>query len=201
MFSATIRRHFNFTSLIAVLTLVFAMSGGALAAKKYLITSTSQISPSVLKALKGKAGAAGAKGDTGAAGGQGAPGSAGSPGPAGPLLETLPSGKTLTGLWSLGQSMEEGLQLVTISYQLPLASPLAPTDVVVVAAGAETEEGECPGTAQNPEAEAGKLCVYTQEESKISPLVRLGDLSRGVALGFHVEEGGVGYGTWAVTAP
>jgi hypothetical protein len=66
--------------MIAGLALVFAMSGGAYAAKKYLITSTKQISPSVLKSLQGKAGAAGAPG---AAGAQGAAGPAGPVGPAG----------------------------------------------------------------------------------------------------------------------
>jgi hypothetical protein len=64
-------------SLIAVLALVLAMSGGALAAKKYLITSTSQIKPSVLKQLKGTAGAAGANGAQGLAGSNGRNGSNG----------------------------------------------------------------------------------------------------------------------------
>ncbi len=79
MFSAIRRRlRVSPATMIASLALVFAMTGGAYAAKKYLITSTKQISPSVLKALTGKAGAAGA------AGAQGAQGPAGPGGPQGP---------------------------------------------------------------------------------------------------------------------
>ena len=51
----------TYANVAATLALVFAMSGGALAASHYLITSTSQISPKVLKELK-KAGASGATG-------------------------------------------------------------------------------------------------------------------------------------------
>ncbi len=81
MFSAIRRRtHVSSTTVIASLALVFAMTGGAYAAKKYLITSTKQISPSVLKSLQGKVGPAGA---VGAAGAQGAPGAQGPQGPAG----------------------------------------------------------------------------------------------------------------------
>jgi hypothetical protein len=82
MFSA-IRRRARVTpaTVIAGLALVFAMTGGAYAAKKYLITSTKQISPSVLKQLQGKVGAVGAPGSAGA---QGAQGPAGPAGPAGP---------------------------------------------------------------------------------------------------------------------
>jgi Collagen triple helix repeat (20 copies) len=84
MFSAMRRRlHLSPATVIAGLALVFAMSGGAYAAKKYLITSTKQISPSVLKQLQGKAGAAGAPGVAGAQGAQGAQGPAGPAGPAG----------------------------------------------------------------------------------------------------------------------
>jgi len=36
-------RHFNATTVIATLALVFAMTGGAFAAARYLITSTKQI--------------------------------------------------------------------------------------------------------------------------------------------------------------
>ena len=77
---------FGIPGVISVIALVFAMVGGAYAAKKYVITSTNQIKPSVLKTLKGKPGAPGApgaKGDTGAAGPAGAKGDAGAPGGAG----------------------------------------------------------------------------------------------------------------------
>jgi hypothetical protein len=81
MFSALRNRlHVSPTTVIATLALVFAMTGGAYAAKKYLITSTKQISPSVLKSLQGKAGPAGANGAPGAPGAQGPAGPAGAAG-------------------------------------------------------------------------------------------------------------------------
>lgn len=78
MFS-TLRTRFGAPGIIAVIALVFAMGGSAFAAK-YLITSTKQIKPSVLTALKGKAGPAG---PTGLAGSAGSKGDAGAPGAAG----------------------------------------------------------------------------------------------------------------------
>jgi len=74
------RRRFSYANVAATLALVFSMSGGALAAKHYLINSTKQINPKVLKALKGKTGAAGLPGAAGAAGKEG---SQGKEGPAG----------------------------------------------------------------------------------------------------------------------
>lgn len=59
------------SGLIAVLMLVFALGGTAIAAKRYVITSTSQISPSVLKKLKGKRGPQGPRGAQGPAGSDG----------------------------------------------------------------------------------------------------------------------------------
>ena len=47
-------------SIIASLALFVALGGTAIAARHYLITSTSQIKPSVLKELRGNAGANGA---------------------------------------------------------------------------------------------------------------------------------------------
>jgi hypothetical protein len=134
--------------VIATLALVFAMTGGAYAAKRYLITSTKQISPSVLKALQGKAGPAGPvgpagaagagaqgpqgpqgpagpKGDTGSAGKDGAAGAKGATGPTGQtgFTETLPSGKTLKGDWGIfahdpSGAQEEG---TTVAFNIPLA--------------------------------------------------------------------------------
>jgi hypothetical protein len=84
MFSAIRRRmHMSPTGVVAVLALVFAMTGGAYAASRYVITSTKQISPKVLKALKGAAGSAGANGAQGPAGPAGASGAKGENGAAG----------------------------------------------------------------------------------------------------------------------
>jgi hypothetical protein len=79
------RRRFSYANVVATLALVFAMSGGALAANHYLIKSTKQISPKVLKKLKvkgktGKAGKTGTPGATGAAGSIGSNGTAGAQG-------------------------------------------------------------------------------------------------------------------------
>ncbi len=79
MFSP-IRKRLTYANVVATLALVFAMSGGALAASKYLITSSKQIKPSVLASLKGKAGANGAQGAAGAQGAQGPAGPAGAKG-------------------------------------------------------------------------------------------------------------------------
>ncbi len=82
-------RRLTYANLVSTMALLFAMSGGAMAANHYLITSTRQISPKVLKAFKGRAGSAGAQGTTGPpgvagpAGKQGADGSAGVEGKAG----------------------------------------------------------------------------------------------------------------------
>jgi hypothetical protein len=75
-----IRKRFTYANVAMTLALVLAMSGGAYAAKKYVITSTKQIKPSVLAQLKGKAGANGANGATGPAGPQGPTGAAGKDG-------------------------------------------------------------------------------------------------------------------------
>jgi hypothetical protein len=74
------RRRLSYANVVATLALVFAMSGGALAANHYLINSTKQISPKVLKKLKGNAGKNGAPGAPAAAGVTGPVGPAGSPG-------------------------------------------------------------------------------------------------------------------------
>jgi hypothetical protein len=86
-----LRTQITPSTLIATLALVFAMTGGAYAAKHYLITSTKQISPKVLKALKGANGKTGANGANGAQGPAGAAG-AGGVGPGGPQGPQGPQG-------------------------------------------------------------------------------------------------------------
>ena len=162
MFSALRKRmHLSPATVIASLALVFAMTGGAYAANRYLITSTKQISPKVLKALQGKAGPAGANGAQGPAGpagatglagaaGAGTPGATGSQGPAGPagangtngkdgkdgttgFTETLPSKKTETGTWAFNATAK-GEVYVPISFSIPLGAPIAEHNVHYVPA-------------------------------------------------------------------
>jgi hypothetical protein len=133
MFSG-LRSRFTYANVVATIAMVFAMTGGAYAASKFLITSPKQIKPSVLSSLKGKAGPAGAngaqgpagpagpqgpagglgpqgpvgaKGETGPEGKTGATGKAGAAGPEGVCSKagcTLPSGTTETGLWSFEEA-------------------------------------------------------------------------------------------------
>lgn len=74
--------------VIAIAALFFALGGGAMAAvqRHYVITSTKQIKPSVLKKLKGAKGPRGTKGPQGGQGATGAQGAKGDTGPAGPLV-------------------------------------------------------------------------------------------------------------------
>lgn len=68
---------------IASLALFFSLGGVGLAASKYLITSTSQIKPTVIAKLRGKQGPRGLPGPAGPAGANGAPGANGAQGPPG----------------------------------------------------------------------------------------------------------------------
>jgi hypothetical protein len=82
-----IRRHISYANVAATLALLFSMSGGALAAQHYLISSTGQISPRVLRKLEGGAGrpgAPGAAGTEGPVGHEGPQGKEGAPGKEGP---------------------------------------------------------------------------------------------------------------------
>ena len=79
---------------IAIAALFFALGGGAAAAiqSHYLITSTKQIKPSVLKQLKGARGPRGATGATGSQGAQGLKGDTGLQGSKGDTGTTGPQG-------------------------------------------------------------------------------------------------------------
>jgi hypothetical protein len=82
----------SYANIVATLALVFAMSGGALAAKHYLINSTKQINPKVLKKLTGKKGATGATGKEGTPGKEGPQGKEGPGGKAAAPATTLWAG-------------------------------------------------------------------------------------------------------------
>jgi hypothetical protein len=179
---STLRTRFGIPGIIATAALVFAMTSGAFAAK-YLITSPKQISPSVLKKLKGAtgpagaAGAAGAQGSQGPAGSAGANGEKGATGPTGPTGEkgekgakgaagepwtaggTLPSEATETGEWAVSGTVDHENGIYTsISFPIPLPSPLGASEVHYF------EDSDfatkCIGSTENPTAPPGHLCVY-----------------------------------------
>ena len=174
---------------------------------------------------KGGAGAPGKDGNDGEDGNDGSPWTAGG---------TLPVGSTETGGWSLPFIAENGVPLgaetydTAISFPVQLAEELKPEQVHFInAAGEEVyfENGEgkekapteCLGTAAEPTANSGHLCVYTGSLSAgsnpgtafaalkyVQPIRTLSSLEPGASvagalLRFHVEAGGHGFGSWAVT--
>jgi hypothetical protein len=221
----SIRRHLSYANVAATLALVFAMSGGALAATHYLINSTKQINPKVLKKLKGNTGKTGLAGPQGAAGLQGAKGTEGTKGAEGPrgepgpLLATLPSGKTLYGAYSItGRAVGEANDRAStqVSLSIPLAS--APSESVLVPFGAANPDPtHCPGTATSPAAAPGTLCVYEGQRgnasgTKVCAVAADGGCGTGTGgaadrfgaavITFALANGVyLSWGTWAVTAP
>jgi hypothetical protein len=216
-----LRTRFGAPGVLAVVALIFAMTGGAWAAKKYVITSTKQIKPSVLTQLKGVAGATGPQGPAGASGkdgakgetgATGAPGAPGAPGPAGPTGTTLPSGMTETGAWLLNVSTGE-FPSFAISFPLQLPAALLVSHVLYVdKTQSETENvvPHCPGSVSNPKADSEYLCIYTQALSNnVTPalegsLLPFANGKNGFLGNFENTEPtktSFGAGTWAVHTP
>jgi len=95
MFSA-LRSRLTYANIVATLALVLSMSGGALAAQRYLVSSTNQLGHGVIATMKhrnGKQGKKGRKGPGGPAGSPGTQGATGAQGIQGPL-GAQPPGRT-----------------------------------------------------------------------------------------------------------
>ncbi len=169
-----IREPFGTAGLIvAMIALVTALGGTALAAKGALTGKQKKEVEKIAKKFAGKPGAAGATGLTGATGPagprgatgaegdqgiqgeQGEPGEPGEPGQTG-FTETLPQNETETGSWSFG--MTNSLPFISISFNIPLLNELDASHVHYVK-NAETTT-PCPGNAKVPSAEPGNFCIY-----------------------------------------
>jgi hypothetical protein len=207
-----IREPFGKAGLIvACLALVAAMGGTALAAAKLNGTQTKEVEKIAKKyagkpGKNGPTGPAGPVGPTGPTGATGAIGAAGigTTGPQGPqgpkgdpgetgFTATLPPGETETGVWSVGNATGEGSLFAPISFTIPLsASPAVHYN--------EAETADCPGTAGEPKAAPGQLCIYLIGGEKISFFGPLSTGKTGVVVLFGAEVEGGGFGTWAVTA-
>jgi hypothetical protein len=159
------RGRTTYANVAATLALVFSMSGGALAANHYLINSTKQINPKVLKKLqghKGRSGARGATGPTGPAGpagsqgAQGGGGTEGGVGPQGPgaaqLTIALPASTspsftnvgTIQGIALEAKCTEDGTDKVALemNYTAPFALEFMQTRVSSINDAATTTANE-----------------------------------------------------------
>ena len=216
------RRRLSYANVASTLALVIALGGGtAWAAHHYLITSTKQIKPSVLRALHGAKGRHGINGTNGANGRNGATGPTGAAG-IGVLAGSIPSGTTVTGAWG-GRYIAPQLahnNSYLISYSLPVKAPAPLSDANVNAApnaAAGDPDPACKGTVDAPSAPAGKVCLYIGPSVNAVvtgfALIDPGALTTqpGDDYGFTVrilDNGTVGNtsttsaeGTWAYTAP
>jgi hypothetical protein len=133
-------------------------------------------------------------------------GPAGRQGPPGPFPATLPSGKTLTGDYRTVFPSGSAVSIPdTQSFAFPLTSRPA---VHFIGVGA-TPPAQCPGTATEPKAAPGNLCVYAALGDISATAVAIADRETNVApeaspRGFSVFEANndsFSTGSWAVTAP
>lgn len=157
------RRRITYANVVATLALVLAMSGGAVAATHYLLNSTKQINPKVLKKLRGDRGPRGYVGASGEVGPQGATGPEGKRGlkgegePGFSALSQLPSGKSESGDFSLqGDAAAERERITTsISFPIQLSAPIPAEHVEFTRVDVVSKNCTGRGTAAR-----GWLCVY-----------------------------------------
>jgi hypothetical protein len=139
-------------------------------------------------------------------------GAEGGPGPEGsPWTDggTLPVGATETGTWSVRANPADAPPLVSISFPIPLTAGLDEFHVHYV----ETPGGACTGSALNPTAASGSLCVYKGFANGLAPAAgeeittpdfgALGTSPSGALINFGEPAPGTGsstaVGSWAVT--
>ena len=215
------RRRFGSAGVvIAVVALVFAMIGGAYAASSGLSPQQKKEVKKIAKKFAGKQGPAGpqgpagangkdgAQGPTGPAGTNGTNGTNGATGATGPTGSpwtaggTLPPGATETGAYFVEGPTGEFRRAV-LSFPIPLAS--APT---YIKPGEPEYASKCAGSATDPSAAAGFLCVYPANGTlggAIDPATGLfgsGPGKTGALVNTLTEglEGELRFGTFAVTA-
>lgn len=222
-----IRSQLTYANVMATVAVFVALGGGAYAAVNLPANSvgTKQLKKGAVTNKKiGKNAVTGAKVKNGSlrgtdfaagqlpAGPQGPQGVQGVRGEPGPFSDLLPSGRTLRGEFGItgtGVTNNYG----DISFGFRLASD--PTPNVIEEGGAST--AACPGTATDPEAAPGNLCIYVGSTGNVGTDpddigVFTGD---GVDCCPNTDRYGAvlyatsvtqanemhAYGTWAVTAP
>jgi hypothetical protein len=208
------RRHLNYANVVATLALVFAMSGGALAANHFLINSTKQINPKVLKKLKGRKGERGPAGPHGPSGARGATGSVGARGAEGPAGQSAPSslrsGQSESGDYGIRtpDTGTSGFLDTGVTFPTPLAANIPESNVIYTTIE-KTPVTHCSGPGH---ADQGFLCIYSSNNFRVKTPPNVIDSEvflpqeRTGRLGFDMEwevTGALAFdmGTYTVTAP
>ncbi|HEV2790541.1 MAG TPA: hypothetical protein VGV69_04500 [Solirubrobacterales bacterium] len=197
--------------VVAVTALIAALGGTAFAAVDRLSSQEKKEVKKIVKKFTPPLGAPGAPGPTGP---QGAPGTPGAPGqdgqdgeegpegpqgPAGPTETKLPSGKTLTSNWAFATKGHAAY--VDINFSLRVTP-----EPEYHWLGVGGSDPNCPGTATDPQAAPGHLCIYALEVANVEGPNLIGASTADTTSGWvgeFVPEGeaeGYGYGSWAVTA-
>jgi hypothetical protein len=204
---SAIRRNLSPTTAIAIVALVFAMSGGAIAANSAggsaeASKKAGKRGPRGLRGKQGPKGLQGPKGDTGARGAAGPKGDTGDPWTAGGFL---PSGASVGGTWVAGVGPgilpgPTGAAAASISFGLPLKG--LPTVFVIKKEQEGIEHAaECPGSVAFPKAAKGDLCLYTAEEAAGMAFQSAIPSPFGAIVTYLGTPGTGNAGVWAVTAP
>jgi len=123
----------------------------------------------------------------------------------------LPSGRTIKGAYAVRNVADSAkvLEGEVEAFSFGASLPVAPAVSFIPQGGAAT--AECPGSAANPKAAPGHLCVYeglginVQSQRVFRPSSGDPDAAERFGAGVSVQNKGFGVfvsiGTWAVTAP
>jgi hypothetical protein len=127
---------------------------------------------------------------------QGIQGRDGTQGQPGPFADVLPSGKTIKGAFYFKTTIG--------SYSFAFSLPSVP--IVHVRSFGASASAECPGTAGDPQAAPGHLCLYQSNNSAATACVFATDdpsssCTSATKFGFAASASGDMSGQWAVTAP
>lgn len=129
----------------------------------------------------------------------------------GALTSPLPSGKTVRG--TIGEQANNLIagDEIGASASLPMPATVALDDAHIAVDGSDEPTGACPGTATNPTAAPGYVCIYPYSTNNVqsSPTGHVwgSDAAANEKYGFQVSFSASANGTswlfanWAYTAP
>jgi len=126
------------------------------------------------------------------------------------VTSSLPSGKTVRGtIGGMSENLTTG-QETGYTASLPVPAPVALDDTHVAVDGSDEPAGACPGTATNPTAAPGFVCIYpfnTNNAAAGTGFIWGSDAAANEMYGFQLSVDALGNGAvtymanWAYTAP